>query len=371
MLNASSGGGAAEKAAEQLKEIFGAAGQEARITLATGGEEINTAMRRAVEGGCETLVAGGGDGTINTGASAVLPGAFPWESCRSARSTISPRISEFLSIWRKPLRVVLAGIVCTVDVGEVNGRLFLNNSSLGVYPAIVRLRERYQAGGRSKWIAALWASLAVLRRNPFLAVRISTEDETTVRRTPFVFVGNNEYRMVGLNPGTRESIAGRHLAVYVLNAERRRGLIQLAWQIVIKGVNQVKELDLLTVDAITIETRRRNLKVALDGEVVTLESPLELSDQARSLASPRAGGGFGLLSSSARAIFHSLIVPALVSRSIRQAFHQWPGRYRLDNAFSVLTLVRRPCHWLPTGIGPSPASEDCSCVDFASPFSIS
>ena len=275
VLNASSGSGAAEKAAQQLEEIFASAGREARITLARSGAELSGAMRGEVEAGCDTLVVGGGDGTINTGAGAVLERGIPLGVL--PLGTLN-HFAKDLGIPLDPeeaARVVLDGIVCTVDVGEVNGRLFLNNSSIGVYPAIVRLRERYQAGGSGKWIAALWASLAVLRRNPFMGVRISAEGDTTVRRTPFVFVGNNEYRMAGLNPGVRESIAGGHLALYVLNAERRMGLVQLAWQVVIKGADDVKELDLITVDAVTIETRRRNLQVALDGEVVMLQSPLE------------------------------------------------------------------------------------------------
>jgi diacylglycerol kinase family enzyme len=137
------------------------------------------------------------------------------------------------------------------------------------------LRERYQATGWGKWVAALWAGLTVLRRNPFMGVRILVDGQAIVRRTSFVFVGNNEYRMVGLNAGARDSLATGRLALYVLNGERRLGLLQLAWQVVRKGVDEVKELDLLTVDDTRIETRRRRLQIALDGEVVPLESPLD------------------------------------------------------------------------------------------------
>ena len=77
VLNGSSGRGVAAKVADRLREIFAAAGREARITLATGGSEINAAMRRAVEDGCDTLVAGGGDGTINCAASAVVGREIP------------------------------------------------------------------------------------------------------------------------------------------------------------------------------------------------------------------------------------------------------------------------------------------------------
>jgi diacylglycerol kinase family enzyme len=219
-------------------------------------------------------VAGGGDGTINTAAQ-VLIGT-------DIRLGVIPlgTLNHFAKDLGIPLdvdgaaQVVLDGMVCRVDVGEVNGRIFLNNSSLGVYPAIVRLRERYQASGLGKWIAALWASLTVLRRNPFVAVRIIAEGQAMVRRTPFVFVGNNEYRMVGLHAGSRESLRSGRLAVYVLSAERRVGLLRLAWQVLLRGVDEVRELDLLTVDEATIETRRPVLQVALDGEVVSLPSPL-------------------------------------------------------------------------------------------------
>jgi diacylglycerol kinase family enzyme len=179
--------------------------------------------------------------------------------------------------------VVLDGIVCQVDVGEVNGRVFLNNSSLGVYPAIVRLRERNRTKVRGKWIAALWAGLTVLRRNPFMAVRIVVEEKTIVRRTPLVLVANNEYRMSGIHAGTRESLARGRLALYVLNAEQRPGLLRLAWQLLLKGAEQVEEVDLITVEEATVETRRRRLQVATDGEVFTLETPLRYRMRAGAL----------------------------------------------------------------------------------------
>ena len=274
VLNAASGQGASVEAAKRLTDIFAAAGREARITLAEGGSKISSAMRREVADGCETLVAGGGDGTISTGAAAVLDrdiplGVLPLGTLNHFAKDLGIPLE-----LEQAVRVVTDGALCRVDVGEVNGRVFLNNSSLGVYPAIVRLRERYQASGRGKWLAAIWATLAVLRRNPFMAVRIIVEGETAVRRTPFVFVGNNEYRMAGLKPGVRESIASGHLALYVLNAGGRMGLLQLAWRVVLKGAAEVEELDLITIEDITVETRRRNLQVALDVEVVTLQSPL-------------------------------------------------------------------------------------------------
>src|SRR3954470_9904767 len=199
VLNGTSGSGAAPKAADRLKEIFAEAGREVRITLARGGQEVHDAMRRAVDDGCGVLMPGGGDGTINCGAAAVVG--------RNIALGVLPlgTLNHFAKDLGIPLelddaaRVVLAGVECKVDVGEVNGRIFLNNSSLGVYPAIVRLRERYQTTVRGKWLAALWAALTVMRRDPFMAVRIVVEDDRkVVRRTPLVLVANNEYQGSGL-----------------------------------------------------------------------------------------------------------------------------------------------------------------------------
>jgi diacylglycerol kinase family enzyme len=274
VLNDSSGSGDCAASAKQLEEIFTAAGREARITLARGGEQLRSGVETAVKGGCEMLVAGGGDGTINTAATALVDRDIPLGVIPLGT------LNHFAKDLGIPLeldeaaKVVLEGGVCRVDVGEVNGRIFLNNSSLGVYPAIVRLRERYQAGGWGKWIAALWAGLAVLRRNPFMAVRIVVEGETIVRRTPLLFIGNNEYRMSGLQAGSRESLVGRHLALYVFKADRRSSLLRLGWQVLLKGPEKVNELDLLTVEAATIETKRSVVPVALDGEVVSLKSPM-------------------------------------------------------------------------------------------------
>jgi diacylglycerol kinase family enzyme len=275
VLNDSSGTGDCAAQAKQLEGIFAEAGREARVKVARDGDQIRHFIQSAVEDGCQVLVAGGGDGTINTAASVLVD--------RDVPLGVLPlgTLNHFAKDLGIPLeledaaRVVLEGTECRVDVGEVNGRVFINNSSLGVYPAIVRLRERYQATGMGKWVAALWASLVVLRRNPFLAVRIIVDGQSTVRRTPFVFIGNNEYRMAGLHAGSREALIGKHIAVYLLNADRRIGLLRLAWQVLRQGVDNVKELDLLTVEEATIETRRPRLQVALDGEVVTLASPLD------------------------------------------------------------------------------------------------
>jgi diacylglycerol kinase family enzyme len=273
ILNPGSGRGSGDELAARLIQLFAAAGREATVLMAGRGRTVTDEARRAVSDGCRTAVAAGGDGTVNAVASAVVGTDIPLG--------ILPigTLNHFAKDLHIPLdlepavKVIVQGVRRQVDVGEVNGAVFVNNSSIGVYPRIVALRSRRQATGMGKWIAALWASLTVLRRRPFMGVRIRTAEETLVRRTPFVFVGNNEYRMAGIKAGSRDSLSGGRLAVYVMHAERRRSLLLLGWRVLLRGVERVPELELFSVEEAVIEMRRR-VSVALDGEVRAMTPPL-------------------------------------------------------------------------------------------------
>ena len=276
ILNDSSGTGDKEQARERLNEIFSETGVEARISLARSGDEIIELAQRAVHDDCRPIIAGGGDGTINAVAS-VLVGTD-----RSLGVLPLGTLNHFAKDLHIPLdldeaaRVALAGREARVDVGEVEGRIFLNNSSLGLYPSIVRHREKQQERlGRGKWPAFLWATLTVLKRYPFLSVRLSTDDQRLIRHTPFVFIGNNEYEMESFNVGARSCIDAGHLSLYVAHRTGRLGLLRLAWRALFGGLRDEEDFNALCTTEVFIETRRpKRLRVATDGEVTIMTTPL-------------------------------------------------------------------------------------------------
>ena len=273
VLNGRSGRGAASRSVARIRELCDEAGREVRVTSATG-KGIERAAHAAVTEGCELLVAGGGDGTIGT-----VAGIAAEAGLRFGVLPLGTR-NHFARDLGLPLdldgamQVILGGVMRTVDLGEVNGRVFINNSSLGVYPRLVRFREKLRKYGLAKWVAAAWALLAVLRRHPFVAVRITADGEPMVRRTPFVFIGNNEYRMEGLSAARRESLSDGVLALYVMNASGRRNLLWLAWQILRGRTADLRELEVFQVAEAEIELRRRTTHVALDGELLTMRGTL-------------------------------------------------------------------------------------------------
>ena len=276
ILNASSGTDDKEKAREILANTFASRNAEARISLAKSGEEIIELARNAVRDNCQPIIAGGGDGTINAVASVLV------DTDRTLGVLPLGTLNHFAKDLKIPLDVEAAARVCLegreakVDVGEVNGRIFLNNSSLGLYPSIVRHREKQQEQlGRGKWPAFIWATLTMLKRYPFLSVRLSTDDERMIRHTPFVFIGNNEYEMESFNVGARSCIDAGQLSLYVAHRTGRLGLLRLAWRALFGGLRDEEDFNAMCTKEVWIETRRpKRLRVATDGEVTIMTTPL-------------------------------------------------------------------------------------------------
>jgi diacylglycerol kinase family enzyme len=170
--------------------------------------------------------------------------------------------------------VIAQQTLARIDIGEVNGRYFLNNSGLGLYPGIVHERQQQQAQGRSKWLAFFSALLIIIHRYPLLTVRLSTEDRELRRRTPMVFVGNNEYELQGLNMGSRRSLNRGKLFLYVTREMSRWRLLKIGLAALFGRLSDIHDFDALSVSEVSVQARRRRLRVALDGEVVVMRLPL-------------------------------------------------------------------------------------------------
>ena len=259
----------------RLTEIFAQHGIVCRIHLLKPGEEITRITAAAMRDGCDAVVAGGGDGTVNAVAAALVDA-----ECALGVLPVGT-LNHFAKDLRIPLdaekaaHTIATGEIRRIDVGEVNGKIFVNNSSLGLYPSVVRGRVHEQRLGRSKWVALFWAALAVLRRYPLLLVRLTTGDGKEFRRrTPVVFIGNNQYQMKGFEIGSRLSLDGGKLAVYVAHHHGRWGLLRMGIEAVLGKLHRGVDFDFLSTKEIKIETRRKKLHVSTDGEVSKFVPPL-------------------------------------------------------------------------------------------------
>jgi len=258
----------------QLAGMFTAKGLRAEVQLARSGAEIGELARRAIKVEGSVVVAAGGDGTINAVASQLVGsnkilGILPLGTLNHLAKDLGMPLD-----LESAVDVIAQQRLAQIDIGEVNGRYFLNNSGLGLYPGIVHEREQQQAQGRSKWLAFLSALLIIIHRYPLLTVRLSTEARELRRRTPMVFVGNNEYQLQGLNMGSRRSLNGGKLFLYVTREMSRWRLLKIGLAALFGRLGDTRDLDAMSVREVSVEARRRRLRVALDGEVVVMRLPL-------------------------------------------------------------------------------------------------
>jgi diacylglycerol kinase family enzyme len=276
IINSAAGASHSEELGRAVADAFASCGIEARVEVARGGEQIVEFARRALSNGACALVAGGGDGTVSAVASLLAGTEKPLGVLPLGT------LNHFAKDLNIPLEVeeaarnVCEGRAVRVDVGEVNGQVFVNNSSLGLYPRIVRRREKLQERrGSGKWPAFFAAALALLSRYPFLSVRLNADGREIVRRTPFVFIGNNEYRMESFQLGARQRLDAGHLSLYVAHRTGRLGLLRLALRALFGQLRESKDFDALRAQEIRVETGHpRRLPVATDGEVTVMTTPL-------------------------------------------------------------------------------------------------
>ncbi len=275
ILNAGSGKGHDAGLVQQVHDLFVSAGMPAEVKLADGGDAITAQIAHAIALDADIIVAGGGDGTVSTVAAALVS--------RDIALGILPlgTLNHFAKDLRIPLALeaaiqqIATGIKQRVDVGEVNGRVFINNSSLGLYPDIVRARELQQRRlGRGKWLAFLWASLAAFRRYPFLSVCVVVQGLAHRRRTPFVFIGNNEYCIEGFALGGRERLTAGLLSLYTAQHPGRMRIVQFGLRALIGRLKQARDFDVLLSTELAVESRHPHLRVATDGEVTLMQPPL-------------------------------------------------------------------------------------------------
>jgi hypothetical protein len=128
--------------------------------------------------------------------------------------------------------------------------------------------------------------LSVTEEDRQLVVRgrqAEADGKTFRRKTPFVFVGNNEYEMDLFNIGRRPAVDKGNLSIYFLHHGGRSGVVMLLLRTLTGSVRQWHEFEAVVTSEATIETRRGLMPVALDGEVAALETPLVYKSLPQSL----------------------------------------------------------------------------------------
>ena len=259
----------------QIEKFFWSRGVAARILVARDGGEI---ARLAADAACSdagVIVAAGGDGTVDGIASALagtgkILGVIPLGTF----NLLARRLNIPVDL-EGALQTVVNGRVAEINVGEVNGRVFLSRSSVGLYPLALRQREKmYRRFGRSRLIALLSGATALVRWGNIMTIRLTTEEDGHFFRSRFVFVCNNPAELDYFNLPGRQCIDADKFAVYVPKPLSPAGIVRLGFRMLGRRAQESRDFETFCARDVSFEIKPSRVPVSLDGEVEIMQSPL-------------------------------------------------------------------------------------------------
>lgn len=277
------GGSVANDAAAHIEEALAAAGVDAEVLLVEG-KDCAAATAEHVKNGAELVIACGGDGTM---------GAVAGELAGSKTAMgILPlgTLNHFARDLGIPFdlgeaaKVIASGRRRKVDIAEVNGRAFVNNASIGLYPLMVMDRDaQRQRLGRSKRLAMLVAALRTMARFHSRRLTLSTDGGKAQVDSPLLFVGNNDYHLALPAAGRREALDDGQLCVMVMRSKSLPGFLAATARSLLGIQRRDDMVRLEGVRQLNVNSPRSHLTLAMDGETLALAPPLAFRIQPKAL----------------------------------------------------------------------------------------
>lgn len=238
-------------------------------------EEIGPATRAALAKRPDAIVVGGGDGTLNTAAGILVDTRLPLGILPLGTLNHFSKDLQIPNELAAAVAIIAAQHVRAVDVAEVNGRIFLNNCSIGAYPQAVRrrdeLRERH---GHGKWRAMTRAWIEVLRNLRRLRVQLTIDQKTVSRRTPVVLVSNNHYVGQLFSSQLREQLDEGKFWVYTTRHYRVLPLLRLTFLAAVGRLEEANGFECWAAKEATLMAQGTSIKAGTDGEVTDFQLPL-------------------------------------------------------------------------------------------------
>jgi len=281
-FNPSSGAKTSLAELSALEQEASDAGLE--VVRVAHGLDCVSLIRDRMREGIRLFVAAGGDGTINSviqpliHTDAIL-GVIPAGTYNHFAKDLGIPLS-----WREALEVVVSGATRPIDTARINERFFVNNISMGLYPELVARREE-KGRDYPRWKARLYAAFGTLQKFPHVAVTLDSEHHQEVIRTHVLMISNNSYDLSRLGiEAPRLALEEGRLSVYWLPHMPRLALTRFVAHYLAGRVREAPGFRSFRTSRIKVDSSKHHLHIGVDGEVVTMATPLLITIAPQSLS---------------------------------------------------------------------------------------
>jgi diacylglycerol kinase family enzyme len=273
------GSGASDKSVlnRAIESAFESHGWQVEFIM-VGRRDLQSQTRRTVAQSPGTIVVAGGDGTINAVASACFEANRPFGILPAGTFNYVARNLGLPTDVSQAVSVVVNGLTRSVDVGEINRRLFLNNTGFGLYSNMIERREiDKRRFGRSRLVAVLSGARCLLGPHPIYEVDLVADGRSERFLTTTLIFGCNALQLENFNIAAADCLRHRKLAVLSVKRRSRWDIAVTAFAALIGRLDEVGNVDTFCASTVRVHTRRRALKVAIDGEIAILRPPLDVT----------------------------------------------------------------------------------------------
>jgi diacylglycerol kinase (ATP) len=244
--------------------------EEVDVHRVDGGTQLPGALAEAVGAEPDLVVVGGGDGTVGCAAALLAHtratlGVLPLGTANDFARTL-----EIPSALPAAVDTLLSGKVVDIDLGRVNGSVFLNVASLGLSVAVTR-RLTPQLKRRLGQLAYPAATLAAYRHHRPFSARLELGDGSVLELDDLmqVAVGNGRHYGGGLTVSPSASIDDHLLDVYAIEKGRLRDHVSVARLLRSGHLIEHERVHHLTTRSLRVVTDEP-LDVNLDGELAAM-----------------------------------------------------------------------------------------------------
>ncbi|MCB5207952.1 diacylglycerol/lipid kinase family protein [Methylovorus mays] len=282
ILNAGSGRHDTHEVRQTIQGIMDAAGRPCTIIEVAQPQDLSRIARETVATAMQhggIVVAAGGDGAINAIVQEAWQCDCPMGILPQGTFNYFGRTHHIPEDTAEATRVLLTGRLQPVQIGLVNDKVFLVNASVGLYPQLLQAREQFKRQyGRSRVVALIAGFFTLLRQHRVLKIVLETKGVSRKLRTPTLFVGNNQLQLEQIGIPLTDALATGELAAIMLKPTSKLAMLGLMLKGALGRLGEAENIVSFSFSSMGIRQfsfPRRRIKVATDGEIVRLKSPLQ------------------------------------------------------------------------------------------------